>query len=135
VRREGTYGIHLGSRSIGRASHGHRPDPLRIAPAGLGLTVATRPRIRLVIGVLLLAHMAEIGLYAAAFYVCQNHLQLGVIAGDLQYGVWDLLYFSISTYTTLGFGDLYPQGPLRLIAGIESLNGLVLIGWSTSSRT
>jgi hypothetical protein len=82
--------------------------------------------------VVLLAHMAEIGLYAAAFSVCETHLQLGVIAGDLQGGLLDVLYFSITTYTTLGFGDLYPLGPLRLIAGIESLNGLVLIGWSTS---
>ena len=41
-------------------------------------------------------------------------------------------YFSAETYTSLGFGDLYPVGLLRLIAGIECLNGLVLIGWSTA---
>jgi hypothetical protein len=35
-------------------------------------------------------------------------------------------------FTTLGTGDLVVSGPLRLIAGVESLNGLVLIGWSAS---
>jgi len=42
------------------------------------------------------------------------------------------LYFSAETYTSLGFGDLTPAGPLRLLSGVEALNGLVLIGWSAS---
>ena len=42
------------------------------------------------------------------------------------------LYFSAETYTSLGFGDLTPVGPLRMIAGVEALNGLLLIGWSAS---
>jgi len=40
--------------------------------------------------------------------------------------------FSAETYTTIGLGDTYPLGPLRLITGIEALNGLLLIGWSAS---
>ena len=32
----------------------------------------------------------------------------------------------------LGFGDVVPNGPLRLLAGAEALNGLLLIGWSAS---
>ena len=42
------------------------------------------------------------------------------------------LYFSAETYTTIGLGDIYPLGPLRLITGIEALNGLLLIGGSAS---
>jgi len=42
------------------------------------------------------------------------------------------LYFSAETYTSLGFGDVVPDGPLRLLAGAEALNGLLLIGWSAS---
>ena len=42
--------------------------------------------------------------------------------------IWQLL----ATYTTLEIGDLHPSGVMRLIAGVESLNGLVLIGWSAS---
>ncbi|MGE5242209.1 MAG: ion channel [Bacteroidota bacterium] len=36
------------------------------------------------------------------------------------------------TYTSLGLGDVYPLGDLRLIAGIESLIGLLMIAWSAS---
>jgi hypothetical protein len=35
-------------------------------------------------------------------------------------------------FTSLGFGDVTPSGPLRLLAGMEALNGLLLIGWSAS---
>jgi hypothetical protein len=42
------------------------------------------------------------------------------------------LYFSAETYTSLGFGDVVPFGPLRLVAGVEALNGLLLIAWSAS---
>jgi hypothetical protein len=36
------------------------------------------------------------------------------------------------TYTSLGFGDHIPISHARLIAGVEALNGLLLIGWSAS---
>jgi len=42
------------------------------------------------------------------------------------------LYFSFTVYTTVGFGDIYPQGELRFLTGIESLTGLVLITWTAS---
>ena len=42
------------------------------------------------------------------------------------------MFASGEIYTSLGFGDLYPTGWIRLIAGVECLNGLILIGWSSS---
>ena len=42
------------------------------------------------------------------------------------------MYFSAETCTSLGSGDLTPNGPVRLLAGVEALNGLLLIGWSAS---
>ena len=33
---------------------------------------------------------------------------------------------------SLGYGDVVPSGDLRLLAGMEALNGLLLIGWSAS---
>ena len=47
-------------------------------------------------------------------------------------GPTDVLYFSLITYTSLGYGDIAPLGPARLLAGIESLIGLGLIAWSAS---
>lgn len=44
----------------------------------------------------------------------------------------DCTYFSFATYTSLGFGDVVPTGPIRFLAGIESLVGLVMIGWTAS---
>ena len=33
---------------------------------------------------------------------------------------------------SVGFGDLSPVGPIRLVSGLESLTGLLLITWSAS---
>jgi hypothetical protein len=43
-----------------------------------------------------------------------------------------MIHFSTESYTTLGRGDIIPKGPLRLIVGIEAINGLLLIAWSAS---
>ena len=42
------------------------------------------------------------------------------------------LYFSLVTFTTLGYGDVTISSHWRLLAGIEALNGIVLLGWSTA---
>ena len=44
----------------------------------------------------------------------------------------DALAFSAEAYTSLGLGDVLPTGPARLLAGVEALNGLLLIAWSAS---
>ena len=41
-------------------------------------------------------------------------------------------YFSIVTFTSLGYGDITLQGPWRLLSGIEAMNGIILFGWSTA---
>lgn len=41
-------------------------------------------------------------------------------------GILDSLYFSLVTFTTLGYGDIIPQGWGKLIASIEVCFGLVL---------
>ena len=96
------------------------------------LRVPPRARILIVIGGVFIAHFVEIGLYAFAFAVMQNRFGLGAISGMLEGNPLDFFYLSISSYTTLGVGDVFPTGPLRLVTAVESLNGLVLIGWSAS---
>lgn len=66
-------------------------------------------------------HTAEIWLYAAVYYA------LGVLP-DFE----SALYFSTSTFTTVGYGDVVIGPDWRLAAAIEGANGLVLIGWSTA---
>ncbi len=95
------------------------------------LAIPPRSRILVVIAAVFIAHFLEVCLYGSVFHV-MTELGLGAIRGETEGSVVDLFYFSITNYTTLGIGDLHAVGPLRVIAGVESLNGLVLIGWSAS---
>ena len=44
----------------------------------------------------------------------------------------EAIYFSFVTFTTLGYGDLTIQTNFRILSGIEAINGMLLIGWSTA---
>ncbi len=99
------------------------------------LAIPPRPRLLVVIFAVFLAHTVEIWIYALAYYLLGHDFGLGVLGefgGVFGYHFRDFLYFSTITYTSLGLGDVYPLGDLRLIAGIEALTGLLMIGWSAS---
>jgi hypothetical protein len=108
-------------------------EALRLASSILpSLPVPLRMRVIFVVFAAFLAHTIEVWLYAAAFYVFIEVLGLGSFCG-IHMGLWhDYVYFSAVTYTSLGFGDVFPLGPVRLLSGVEALNGLMLIGWSAS---
>lgn len=42
------------------------------------------------------------------------------------------VYFSLVTFTTLGYGDISLSSNWRLLSGLEAINGIMLIGWSTA---
>lgn len=44
------------------------------------------------------------------------------------------LYFSATSFTTLGYGDVVLDPKWRLFGAIERANGLLLFGWSTAFR-
>jgi hypothetical protein len=46
--------------------------------------------------------------------------------------LFDAIYLSATTYTTLGIGDLAPVGAVRLVSGMEALTGFLMITWSAS---
>ena len=56
----------------------------------------------------------------------------GTLSAGAAHSFVSCLYFSAETFTSLGFGDVTPTGPVRLLAGMEALNGLLLVGWSAS---
>ena len=103
-------------------------DRLLPGPARVGL----RWRMMAVVLACFAAHTLEVWLYALGYYVFDNVLWLASFAGLKEGTFTDYLYFSGITYTSLGFGDISPLGGARLIAGVEGLNGLLLIGWSAS---
>jgi hypothetical protein len=108
-------------------------EVLRLTGAWLPrVQIRSRQRILVVIAACLAAHLIEIVLYAAVLAGMSRFPALGSIEGAFAGTALDFLYFSITSYTTLGIGDAYPVGPLRLIVGVEALNGLLLITWSAS---
>ncbi|MFM1886107.1 MAG: hypothetical protein RL026_1264 [Pseudomonadota bacterium] len=93
------------------------------------------PRRKVLYGiyVLLLIHIVEIWIFGCAGWVLLQVPGAGQLAGLGHAPGWlDAVYLSAMTYTTVGFGDLAPVGPVRFLAGTEALTGLVLITWSAS---
>ena len=91
-------------------------------------------RFRIVFGVFiaLTAHAIEIWIFALAYYFMNKTDGWGDLTGSFDGSLMDCAYFSFTTFTTLGFGDIEPTGHLRYLTGIESLTGLVLITWTAS---
>ena len=90
------------------------------------------PRARIIVVVLatFVGHTLAVWTYALAYWSFAG--LLGGFSGLPVNDFMDCLYFSAVTYTSLGFSDHVPLSHVRLIAGIEALNGLLLIGWSAS---
>ena len=95
------------------------------------LPIAVRFKVLLVVMACFVAHTIEVWLYALAFLLIYK-ADLGALKGQIEEHFVDFLYFSATSYSTMGIGDVYPVGALRLISGIEGINGLFLIAWSTS---
>lgn len=77
-------------------------------------------------------HLVEIMIYALGYYVAANILDIGVLEGERAAGLLGHFYASAVIYTSLGLGDVLPNGHLRFVVGVETLNGLLLIAWSAS---
>jgi voltage-gated potassium channel len=70
--------------------------------------------------IILSLHLAEICVWAG-FY------SLWVNLKDFETAI----YFSISTYTTIGYGDVILPVGWRLLGAIEGVTGVLTFGWST----
>jgi voltage-gated potassium channel len=73
-----------------------------------------------VVTVLLLLHWVEAGIWAGFF------LASGALP-DLETAV----YFSFTSYTTLGYGDVVLPKSWRLLGPFEGAVGILMFGWST----
>jgi len=78
------------------------------------------------------AHLVAASFYALAFWLGADILEIGSFANVQPMQAMDYFYFSLVTMTTLGLGDVFPTGHLRFVAGIEALNGFLLISCSAS---
>lgn len=73
------------------------------------------------VGVLMVAHVAEVGVWALAYALLET-----APAGA------DLVYFAFVNYTTLGYGDVLPSERWRVLGPMAAMNGVLLFGWSTA---
>jgi hypothetical protein len=85
-----------------------------LSPRTIGFTLV------LVLALFVL-HGIEIWLYAFLYEA------LGAVE-NLETAV----YFSTISYAGIGFDDRYIESAWRLVAAIEGINGLLLLGWSTA---
>lgn len=108
-------------------------EALRLASNHLTqLPIPPRARIIPLVLACFAAHTVAVWIYAGAYWLLAVRWQIPSFAGVPVEGLTDCVYFSVVTYTSLGFGDHVPVGHARLLAGVEALNGLILIGWSAS---
>jgi hypothetical protein len=94
--------------------------------------IPRRATLLLVVLCAMISHLIQITLFASAYYFLRDKFGLGGFGGGFVDSFSSFLYFSAETYTTLGFGDIFPVGSLRMLAGMEALNGLVMISWTAS---
>ncbi len=93
-----------------------------------------RHRLRIALGVCgaLTAHAVEVWIFSFAYYLMHHLDGWGHLEGNFDGSLLDCVYYSFTSFTTLGFGDIVPFGHVRFLTGIESLTGLVLITWTAS---
>jgi hypothetical protein len=94
------------------------------------VSVAPRMRILVVILGVFAAHTVEVWVFGLCYWFLSG--TLGGVSGHMSGHLLDYVYFSVVVYTSLGFGDIQPYELLRLVAGVEALVGLLMIGWSAS---
>lgn len=91
-----------------------------------------RFKIVLVIASVLCLHVLEIWIFGLTAWLLLHLPGAGAIAGEALPHLFDVIYLSATTFTTVGYGDLAPRGALRFLFGCEALTGFVLLTWSAS---
>jgi ion channel len=77
--------------------------------------------VALAISIALVAHLAEIAVWAVLFLVCGEFSDFG-----------NSYYHSAVNYTTLGYGDVIMTPSWRMLGPLEAANGMLMFGVSTA---
>lgn len=72
-------------------------------------------------GFVIISHSIQVWILAFSFII------IGAISG-----LSDAIYFSLTTYTTLGYGDIILHDNFRVYGAMASVTGLLNIGLSTA---
>lgn len=108
----------------------------RVSKKIISVIASTKLNPYSLIGVLMLgiftSHAIAIFLYGVALWLLVGFFNVPGLQGEHATHFLSYLYFSATTYSSLGVGDIYPFGPLRFITSVEVINGLTLIAWSST---
>jgi voltage-gated potassium channel len=72
------------------------------------------------VSLLLVLHLLEMAVWAAAYTAAS-------VLPDFETS----LYYSLKSYTTVGYGDVLPPNSWRFLGPIEAAVGVLMLGWST----
>jgi len=77
-----------------------------------------------VLAIILLMFVA---LFLEVYVWALAYLLLGAIETMQQ-----AIYFSMVTFTTLGYGDVVLDAKWQLLSAVEATNGIIIFGWTTA---
>ncbi|MBC8306920.1 MAG: hypothetical protein H8E55_65575 [Pelagibacterales bacterium] len=87
----------------------------------------------LVTSILICSHIVQVFLFILLyFFLVKFSPFFGAFSGTTKNIFLHIFYYLFNCYTTLGMGDVFATGPIRIIAVLESLIGLIMIAWSAS---
>lgn len=77
--------------------------------------------LNMVFAIIIILHLVETAIWATAYLWWE-------LFSDYE----TALYFSLTSYTTIGYGDVVLPEKWRLLGGIEGISGVLLCGVSTA---
>ena len=111
-----TTAIHSGAMMLALRAVGWNPGS-----EIFGLRQMRIYRVGGIVLLMFLASLAEVTVWTATY------LALGASRG-----LERTLYFSMVTFTTLGYGDIVLDERWHLLGSFEAANGLIMFGWTTA---
>lgn len=106
-----TCGMFLGMRWLNRCWPRHDGD---YVPARTYWLI-----VRVVYGLLIL-HLLQITVWAAVYELLDCFPDFATS-----------FYFSATSYSTVGYGDILLERPWRILGSVEAVTGVLMFGWST----
>ena len=86
----------------------------------------------LILILLFLIHITEILWFSLGLYIANEVLNIGYFTEPFQPIFRDYFYYSLVTYSTLGLSEFAPVGHIKVITGLESLTGFIMLTWSAT---
>lgn len=96
-------------------------DLLYMAARTIGTKTQRIVTIQVVVLMIIVATLLEAFMWAACYRMM-----------DLFSSIEEALYFSLVTFSTVGYGDVLLGPEHRILSGFEAANGVIIFGWSTA---